>query len=298
MNLLLEIEKVVVEGAGAAGIAALLEHPDLLRRPRGRRGAQRRQRRPAAAGLGDHARAWCAPVASPGCTSRSPTCPAALGLVTTTIGEAGGNIVEIGHQRMFLDVLGPRRRARGGGGDARPRPRRAGDRGPGRRRAHRPDRQRDDGIAVDLTHQSMLGMLTMPEDIANRLRSARLGHALMEAVPGAALEVGTGARARRRGRSGRAPGRRGAAVPAPGRRWPRASRGGTMARLRAAPWGWTGVGGRALPPAPRCRPGADLGTGVVAVDERARPPAADGHDPVHPAGRRGGPRRPDACRSR
>ena len=31
MNLLLEIEKVVVEGAGAAGIAALLEHPDRLR---------------------------------------------------------------------------------------------------------------------------------------------------------------------------------------------------------------------------------------------------------------------------
>ena len=30
MNLLLEIEKVVVEGAGAAGIAALLQHPDRL----------------------------------------------------------------------------------------------------------------------------------------------------------------------------------------------------------------------------------------------------------------------------
>src|SRR3546814_2357554 len=31
INLLLEIEKVVVEGAGAAGIAALLQHRDLLR---------------------------------------------------------------------------------------------------------------------------------------------------------------------------------------------------------------------------------------------------------------------------
>ena len=30
----------------------------------------------------------------------------------------------------------------------------------------------------------------MPGEIASRLRSARLGHALMEAVPGAALEVG------------------------------------------------------------------------------------------------------------
>src|SRR3546814_8849604 len=35
INLLLEIEKVVVEGAGAAGIAALIEHTDL---PRGRHG--------------------------------------------------------------------------------------------------------------------------------------------------------------------------------------------------------------------------------------------------------------------
>ena len=33
-----------------------------------------------------------------------PDEPGALGLVTTAIGEAGGNIVEIGHQRMFLDV--------------------------------------------------------------------------------------------------------------------------------------------------------------------------------------------------
>ena len=33
-----------------------------------------------------------------------PDVPGTLGLVTTTVGQAGGNIVEIGHQRMFLDV--------------------------------------------------------------------------------------------------------------------------------------------------------------------------------------------------
>jgi threonine dehydratase len=33
-----------------------------------------------------------------------PDVPGTLGLVTTTVGEAGGNIVEIVHERMFLDV--------------------------------------------------------------------------------------------------------------------------------------------------------------------------------------------------
>ena len=33
-----------------------------------------------------------------------PDVPGTLGLVTTTVGQAGGNIVEIEHQRMFLDV--------------------------------------------------------------------------------------------------------------------------------------------------------------------------------------------------
>ena len=103
MNLLLEIEKVVVEGAGAAGIAALLEHPDRLRDRAGRRGAQRRQRRSAPAGLGDHARPG--PLRPPHPPAhRDPRRPGTLGLVTTTVGQAGGNIVEIEHQRMFLDV--------------------------------------------------------------------------------------------------------------------------------------------------------------------------------------------------
>jgi hypothetical protein len=100
-------------------------------------------------------------------------------------------------------------------------------------------------------------------DIAGRLRSARLGHALMEAVPNAALEVGrVHGPAVVVGPVGY-PGaevlpcqHRGALV--------QGIAGGTMAGYVCA-LGLAGVGGqlylRLLLP-----PGADLGTGVVAVD--------------------------------
>lgn len=103
MNLLLEIEKVVVEGAGAAGIAALLEHPDRLRdRDVGvvLTGGNVDPRLLASVimrGLVRSGRLTRLHV-------EIPDVPGTLGLVTTTIGQAGGNIVEIGHQRMFLDV--------------------------------------------------------------------------------------------------------------------------------------------------------------------------------------------------
>jgi threonine dehydratase len=103
MNLLLEIEKVVVEGAGAAGIAALVEHPALLP---GREvgvvltGGNVDPRLLASVIMRGLVRS--------GRLTRLhieiPDVPGALGSVTTTIGQAGGNIVEIGHQRMFLDV--------------------------------------------------------------------------------------------------------------------------------------------------------------------------------------------------
>jgi threonine dehydratase len=103
MNLLLEIEKVVVEGAGAAGIAALLEHPDRLA---GRdvgvvlSGGNIDPRLLASVVMRGLVRS--------GRLTRLhveiPDVPGALGLVTTAIGEAGGNIIEIGHQRMLLDV--------------------------------------------------------------------------------------------------------------------------------------------------------------------------------------------------
>ena len=103
MNLLLEIEKVVVEGAGAAGIAALLEHPDLL---------PDRQVGVVLSGGNVDPRLLASVImrglVRSGRLTRLhveiPDVPGTLGLVTTTIGEAGGNIVEIGHQRMYLDV--------------------------------------------------------------------------------------------------------------------------------------------------------------------------------------------------
>jgi len=103
MNLLLDIEKVVVEGAGAAGIAALLEHPERLRG---------RQVGVVLSG-GNVDPRLLASVITRGLVRSGrltrlhieiPDVPGTLGLVTTTIGQAGGNIVEIGHQRLFLDV--------------------------------------------------------------------------------------------------------------------------------------------------------------------------------------------------
>jgi threonine dehydratase len=103
MNLLLEIEKVVVEGAGAAGIAALVEHPDRLRD---------RQVGVVLTGGNVDPRLLASVImrglVRSGRLTRLhieiPDVPGTLGLVTTTVGQAGGNIVEIEHQRMFLDV--------------------------------------------------------------------------------------------------------------------------------------------------------------------------------------------------
>jgi threonine dehydratase len=103
INLLLEIEKVVVEGAGAAGIAALLEHPGRL--------AGREVGVVLCGGNIDPrllASVIMRGLVRSGRLTRLhieiPDVPGALGLVTTAIGQAGGNIVEIGHQRMLLDV--------------------------------------------------------------------------------------------------------------------------------------------------------------------------------------------------
>jgi threonine dehydratase len=103
VNLLLEIEKVVVEGAGAAGIAALLEHRDLLR-----------DRHIGVVLTGGNldprllASVIMRGLVRSGRLSRLnieiADQPGVLGRVTTIVGEAGANIVEIIHERMFLDV--------------------------------------------------------------------------------------------------------------------------------------------------------------------------------------------------
>jgi threonine dehydratase len=103
INLLLEIEKVVSEGAGAAGIAAILAHPE---RFAGRRvgvvltGGNIDPRLLASVimrGLIRNGRLTRLHV-------HLPDVPGALGELATVLGEVGANIVEIHHQRLFVDV--------------------------------------------------------------------------------------------------------------------------------------------------------------------------------------------------
>jgi threonine dehydratase len=97
---LIEIEKTVAEGAGAAGLAGLLEHPAAFR---GRRvgiplcGGNIDTRVLAAVlmrGLVRDGRLVRLRVTMPDVSG-------SLARVATLIGEAGGNIVEVQHQRLF-----------------------------------------------------------------------------------------------------------------------------------------------------------------------------------------------------
>jgi len=97
---LIEIEKTVAEGAGAAGLAALLEHPQAFR---GRRvgiplcGGNIDTRVLAAVlmrGLVRDGRLVRLRVTMPDVSG-------SLAKVATLIGDAGGNIVEVQHQRLF-----------------------------------------------------------------------------------------------------------------------------------------------------------------------------------------------------
>jgi threonine dehydratase len=103
MNLLLEIEKVVTEGAGAAGVAALVAHPD--------RFAGRKVGVVLTGGNVDPR--LLASVIMRGLIRQGrltrlhievPDVPGSMGDLTTVLGEVGANIVEILHQRMFVDL--------------------------------------------------------------------------------------------------------------------------------------------------------------------------------------------------
>ena len=103
INLVLEIEKVVVEGAGAAGIGALIAH--------GPRFAGRRVGTVLTGGNIDPrllASVIMRGLVRNGRLSRLhvelPDVPGALGQLSTVVGDAGANIVEILHQRVFVDV--------------------------------------------------------------------------------------------------------------------------------------------------------------------------------------------------
>ena len=100
VNLFLEIEKVVAEGAGAAGLAALIEHRD---RFEGQRvgvvltGGNIDQRLLSSvllrglvhSGRLSRLRVWL------------DDRPGSLSRLTAVVGAAGGNIVEVQHQRLF-----------------------------------------------------------------------------------------------------------------------------------------------------------------------------------------------------
>ncbi|HLM64958.1 MAG TPA: threonine ammonia-lyase [Acidimicrobiales bacterium] len=103
INLVLEIEKVVTEGAGAAGIAGLLAHPA--------RFAGTRVGTVLTGGNIDPrllASVIMRGLIRNGRLSRLhvelPDVPGALARVSTIIGDAGANIVEVIHQRMFVDI--------------------------------------------------------------------------------------------------------------------------------------------------------------------------------------------------
>lgn len=103
MNLLLDIEKVVAEGAGAAGIAALVEHRE--------RFAGRSVGVVLSGGNVDPrllASVIMRGLIRQGRLSRLhievPDVPGSLGSITTILGDIGANIVEILHQRLFVDL--------------------------------------------------------------------------------------------------------------------------------------------------------------------------------------------------
>ncbi len=103
IDMLLDIEKLVVEGAGAASLAALLAYPE---RFRGRRVAL------ILCGGNIDARVLSS-ILMRGLVrggrmvrlrAEISDSPGALARITRIIGERGGNIVEIYHQRLFYDV--------------------------------------------------------------------------------------------------------------------------------------------------------------------------------------------------
>jgi threonine dehydratase len=97
---LIEIEKTVAEGAGAAGLAALLQHPQHF--------AGKRVGIPISGGNIDSrvlASVLMRGLVRDGRLVRlrvtMPDVSGSLAKVATVIAEAGGNIVEIQHQRLF-----------------------------------------------------------------------------------------------------------------------------------------------------------------------------------------------------
>lgn len=100
VNALMEIEKVVVEGAGAAGLAAVLQYPELF--------AGRKVGLPLCGGnIDPRTLAFCVMrgMVRDGRISRlritTVDLPGGLAKITALVARAGGNILEVYHQRQF-----------------------------------------------------------------------------------------------------------------------------------------------------------------------------------------------------
>jgi threonine dehydratase len=100
IDALMEIEKVVVEGAGAAGLAAVLQFPDLFR--------GKKVGLPLCGGnIDPRTLSFCVMrgMVRDGRISRLKVTtldlPGALARVTAIVGRIGANIVEVYHQRQF-----------------------------------------------------------------------------------------------------------------------------------------------------------------------------------------------------
>ncbi len=135
--MLLEIEKTVVEGAGAAGLAALLKDPA---RYAGRK-----------VGLvlcgGNIDPLLLAAIIERGMVRAGRLArirvgardtPGVLARITALVAEAGANIDEVHHQRAFSHAVGAERRGRTGDADAQPGARARGGGARCWRRASRP----------------------------------------------------------------------------------------------------------------------------------------------------------------
>jgi threonine dehydratase len=101
--MLLSIEKTVVEGAGAAGFAALLQYPEIFR---GRRvglvlcGGNIDPRLLSNVIMRELQREGRILTLSIAIEDR----PGVLARVATLVGNAGGNIIEVSHNRMLTDM--------------------------------------------------------------------------------------------------------------------------------------------------------------------------------------------------
>jgi threonine dehydratase len=103
VNLYLTLQKTMAEGAGAAGLAAMLAEPDLFR---GQRvglilcGGNIDPRILSSIMVRELQRAE----QIVGFRLTIPDRPGVLGTIATRLGQLGGNILEVDHKRLFLDV--------------------------------------------------------------------------------------------------------------------------------------------------------------------------------------------------